>query len=470
MAQAAYHSNDEDIGCTLYPFYCYAVSPTYPIWCPLQASDIFALKKHQQFEGRDIQSYNKRFTSIIHGSLLIICFIGQNIYHHKNHPIRYVRLTGVIVDINEYNSFSVNGKGRWIGTLDDGSGYNVELVCEIPPRPSLIVDLDSGRNISLDRTTRGIVTQIREESSFVSADGPDLTGIVVGSVVKVKGGITEFRGIRQIQLKKIWDLRKTRECDLNKNKKIGDQRNTNEETRCWNEVAEFRQNVLSSPWSLSAEEIVQCEEDEKESVLDEHRRAAKEKKRAGRSKKHEDRAIMKKKQQELREKQKPKTENSRVQKVTGTKENILFKSTSSLAPSSLEANAEKRLNLRTQILSKEKQYRRDVIFGTQHTRIKQLMESATCKETVGTKPNQPTILQDVGQQDDRIFLAERGAMLRAKLHETVFTTASMEHKRMREEALLVHGDLKTVHLPRHKSGQLHNLNRKDLPLQLGMLT
>ena len=46
---------------------------------------------------------------------------GQNIYFYLNHPIRFVRIVGVVVAIDDINlKYSAL-------TLDDGSGATVEL-------------------------------------------------------------------------------------------------------------------------------------------------------------------------------------------------------------------------------------------------------------------------------------------------------------------------------------------------------
>lgn len=59
----------------------------------------------------------------------------------------------------------------------------------------------------------------------------------IGSVVKAKGTISEFRGIKQIDLKRIWVVT-----------------TTNEEAQAWAETADFKQEVLSKPWHVSSRE------------------------------------------------------------------------------------------------------------------------------------------------------------------------------------------------------------------------
>lgn len=68
----------------------------------------------------------------------------------------------------------------------------------------------------------------------VVVDGQPLD---IGTVVKAKGTISEFRGIKQLELKRIW---------------IVD--TTNEEAQAWVETAAFKGEVLSKPWYLSTAE------------------------------------------------------------------------------------------------------------------------------------------------------------------------------------------------------------------------
>jgi septal ring factor EnvC (AmiA/AmiB activator) len=59
----------------------------------------------------------------------------------------------------------------------------------------------------------------------------------IGRVVKVKGTISEFRGQKQVELKRIWVIK-----------------TTNEEARSWEEAARFKMEVLDKPWHITKEE------------------------------------------------------------------------------------------------------------------------------------------------------------------------------------------------------------------------
>lgn len=107
--------------------------------------------------------------------------------------------------------------------------------------------------------------------------------IDIATVVKVKGIISTFRKIKQLDLKRIEILQ-----------------GTNEEAKHWKAVAEFRNNVLSKPWVLTAKErdaIDQKKVDEERKLRDaDYRERAKRRAKDGRRAEREEKI----KQHELR--------------------------------------------------------------------------------------------------------------------------------------------------------------------------
>lgn len=141
-------------------------------------------------------------------------------------------MTGVIVAVEEFY-------GRMVYTLDDSSGVNIDVTCAAPAKASGIEGrLDGpGWNTKLASGPAPVDPVVTNSRELISPDGPNLTNIDVGSVVKVKGGIGVFREQKQIRLKVITIL--------------GD---TNAEVRCWHDMLKFRVDVLSKPWVVTAEE------------------------------------------------------------------------------------------------------------------------------------------------------------------------------------------------------------------------
>jgi hypothetical protein len=154
--------------------------------------------------------------------------------------IKYVRLTGVIVAVDEF-------QGWMVYTLDDSSGINIQASCMAPPKPPEIEKRNAGTADRVTSNTKQASDPALDQiviagpQELISPDGPNLTNIDVGSVVKVKGGIRIFREQKQIRLKVITIL--------------GD---TNAEVKCWHDMIKFRTDVLSKPWVVTPEEEEKC--------------------------------------------------------------------------------------------------------------------------------------------------------------------------------------------------------------------
>ncbi|KAJ4989725.1 OB-fold nucleic acid binding domain-containing protein [Stagonosporopsis vannaccii] len=180
----------------LYPAYCFQSSPTYDAWVKLTAADVHALRSEPDFQ-------------------------GQSIYFYLNHPIRFVRVVGVVVAIDD-----INLKYSAI-TLDDGSGMTVEL--------KIVRAGFAEQSIKkcCSNTTIGNVNVISHFGVFeITVDGHALN---IGTVLKAKGTISEFRGVKQLELKRVQMIL-----------------STDEEAQAWAETAAFKTAVLSNPWRVTS--------------------------------------------------------------------------------------------------------------------------------------------------------------------------------------------------------------------------
>ncbi|KAL2046824.1 hypothetical protein N7G274_000842 [Stereocaulon virgatum] len=178
-----------------YPAYCFSLSPTHEAWARLTAVDVHALQERAGFE-------------------------GQNLYFHLNHPIKWIRLVGVIVAIDEWPT-------RLVMLLDDSSGALVEVTCA-RPRPTLKAPVPDEHNLK-DMISVKPTTGVTATGRTI-----DLDGIEIGTVVKVKGGVKTYRSERQMQLERIVIIR-----------------TTNEEAAAWAENTAFRRDILNIPWVVS---------------------------------------------------------------------------------------------------------------------------------------------------------------------------------------------------------------------------
>lgn len=159
---------------------------------------------------------------------------GKEIYYHGNHPIKWVRITGVIVAIDEFST-------RRIYTIDDSSGVCIECTCPAPPPQSLALPPHLNQGVDGRPTTS--TNQNCESASAKRLSTPSVEAplvpwdeIDVGMVVKVKGKPNTFRAVKQVDIVKIELMR-----------------STEQEVRCWNEVLAFRKEVLRVPWVVSQE-------------------------------------------------------------------------------------------------------------------------------------------------------------------------------------------------------------------------
>ncbi|KAI1768594.1 hypothetical protein GGR53DRAFT_382406 [Hypoxylon sp. FL1150] len=174
-----------------YPAYCFHLSPTINRWCPFRAVDIQGLECRPGFE-------------------------ADNVFFSLNHPIRWVRVVGVVVAIDEYY-------GRRIYTVDDSTGECIECSLDVP-KP-----VDGARQDISKATT----TNPTEAAPYSDID--------VGMVIDVKGSTKIFRDQKQINIQKLQRVR-----------------STNQEVQFWNKIRDFRRDVLDRPWVLERREVRRC--------------------------------------------------------------------------------------------------------------------------------------------------------------------------------------------------------------------
>lgn len=125
--------------------------------------------------------------------------------------MRFVRLLGPIVAIDDLSPSTV------ILTLDYGSGATVEVKLSrpAPAVPGLLVS--SPQPGVTDLACRG-------------------RRLAVGTVVKAKGTLCAFRGVRQLLLRRLFLVP-----------------STDDEAAGWASAARFRRDVLAAPWQLAPE-------------------------------------------------------------------------------------------------------------------------------------------------------------------------------------------------------------------------
>lgn len=212
--------------------------------------------------------------------------IERILWHFNNHPIKWVKVTGVVVAVDEF-------KEKRIYTLDDSSGACVECTAVAPPdAPSPIPSVPKHLNqlaaieahvakFGQEENGKGsgnvnaVVVRDKSDGNEGEKKTPSVQDPVVpweeidvGSIVKIKGRIGR-NWLEQMQVEII---------------KVEVMKGLDAEVKAWNEIREFRNNVLEKPWVVSNEEEEKCRKI-KERELRKAQKRAREEKGKGKHKK-----------------------------------------------------------------------------------------------------------------------------------------------------------------------------------------
>ncbi|KAL4958719.1 OB-fold domain-containing protein [Aspergillus stella-maris] len=210
-----------------YPAYTFNSSPTNFTWVKLSTANVHRLTRRSEF--------------------------GEpGLFFYKNHPIRFVNVLGVIVARTDVPR-------RTILTIDDSSGANVDIVvlkndavvvpapapapastltgsnpnAKAKPNPKPNADASASAN-STDETTITRETHLTSTTHEVI----DITHLTPGKTFQIKGTLSIFRGIMQINLERFFSVP-----------------STNAEMRFLEARTRFLLDVLSHPWYLDENEI-----------------------------------------------------------------------------------------------------------------------------------------------------------------------------------------------------------------------
>ncbi|KKY14846.1 putative ob-fold nucleic acid binding domain [Diplodia seriata] len=217
-----------------YPERYYSASPTYNTWVKLTAAAVHRLRPAPS-QAEPAISRTDSFDRAIHPT-----------FFHLNHPIRFVRLVGTVVAVEDL------GPRFALLTLDDGSGATLELK---------ITRLTSGNNAaaaaapgnSNSNSAPGTTTPTTTSNTTVpnltvhtaiglfSVLTTNNTPINIGTTLKAKCTLGTFRNTIQGVLQRCWVLGSTSSS-------------TRAEAEAWRDTAAFMRSVLARPWVLDGEE------------------------------------------------------------------------------------------------------------------------------------------------------------------------------------------------------------------------
>lgn len=164
---------------------------------------------------------------------------GQDFYFCRNLPIRWARIVGIVVAVDEF-------AGRRAFTIDDSSGVCMEAITAYTPPPKAQdpgeATKDVGAHAQPTVLPHGQPSKHDGgKQSVETQHSLPYEEIDVGAVVDVKGRLTTFRDEMQIKIEKMVSLKSTAQ-----------------EITLWEKRAKFRRDVLDPPWVLRDKEVRRC--------------------------------------------------------------------------------------------------------------------------------------------------------------------------------------------------------------------
>ncbi|KAL4938511.1 hypothetical protein BDV06DRAFT_225915 [Aspergillus oleicola] len=192
-----------------YPAYTFKSSPTNFAWGKFSGADIHRLTRRPEFG-------------------------EQGLFFYQNHPIRFVNVLGVIVA-----RFDV--PRRTILTIDDSSGGTVDVVVlknDVATAPATVSTIPSAKAKPNPETTKEADEAKETHLTSTTHEPISIAPLIPGKVFQIKGTLSIFRSIIQINLERFFPVPDTK----------AEMRFVEARTR-------FLVDVLSNPWILEDGEI-----------------------------------------------------------------------------------------------------------------------------------------------------------------------------------------------------------------------
>lgn len=167
-------------------------------------------------------------------------FSGQDWYFFRNIPVRWVRIVGVVVAVEDFSM-------RRLYTIDDSSGACIQAIVlgTHVTASSSSQSAEKDTSPQTDKPTDPSLQPHAPKTHPVASSGVRVQflydDVDVGTVVYIKGCLTNFREDKQIRVEKLVQVRSTME-----------------EVALWDKRNRFYAEVLARPWVLSAELVQQC--------------------------------------------------------------------------------------------------------------------------------------------------------------------------------------------------------------------
>lgn len=161
---------------------------------------------------------------------------GQDWYFFTNIPVKWVRIVGIVVAIEDFNT-------RRFYIIDDSSGACIQAKVT----GKYVTGKSNGQkdSTSLQRTekgTPGLYDAPKEQAIIGGAVQIEFPyDVSVGAVVDIKGSIATYWEEKHIQIQKLLPVQSTMQ-----------------EVALWEKRTKFYADVLSKPWVLSPEIVRKC--------------------------------------------------------------------------------------------------------------------------------------------------------------------------------------------------------------------
>ncbi|KAL1630057.1 hypothetical protein SLS54_000917 [Diplodia seriata] len=162
-------------------------------------------------------------------------------FFHLNHPIRFVRLVGTVVAVEDL------GPRFALLTLDDGSGATLELkITRLTSSGNNTSAAAPGTTTTPTTTTSNTTVPnltVHTAIGLFSVLTTNNTPINIGTTLKAKCTLGTFRNTIQGVLQRCWVLGGSSTTS-----------STRAEAEAWRDTAAFMRSVLARPWVLDGEE------------------------------------------------------------------------------------------------------------------------------------------------------------------------------------------------------------------------
>lgn len=187
---------------SIYPPYCFDAAPTYNVSSFLKITDVSGLQLYRNVPGKP--------PLLVCARLLMLTLTAHpGVHFYANLPVRWVRIVGVIVGIDDFPD-------KRVYTVDDSSGLNMQCMLLLEARQEFTSkDLAPGPLIP-----------------------PEYSEFDVGHVVDLRGPIVPFRRQKAIKIRRMKPVPTTQH-----------------ELLLWERRLKFKTEVLDVQWVLSDEEI-----------------------------------------------------------------------------------------------------------------------------------------------------------------------------------------------------------------------